>query len=106
MDPLKTYDYLVLARRKILHWSRPLSAEQHAQVFDDEQVRHRQLRVDMQRADGGAVATIASPLRLQHTPPVYRRAPPVLGDCTDEVLTQTLGCSADELAAYRADRII
>ena len=78
----------------------------YAQVFDDEQVRHRQLRVDMQRADGGAVATIASPLRLQHTPPVYRRAPPVLGDCTDEVLTQTLGCSADELAAYRADRII
>lgn len=33
MDPLKTYDYLILSRRKILDWSRPLSPEQHAQVF-------------------------------------------------------------------------
>jgi uncharacterized damage-inducible protein DinB len=33
IDPLRTYDYLVLSRRKILDWSRPLSAEQHAQVF-------------------------------------------------------------------------
>jgi uncharacterized damage-inducible protein DinB len=33
LDPLKTYDYLVLARQKILDWSRPFSPEQHAQVF-------------------------------------------------------------------------
>jgi len=33
MNPLKTYDYLVLARQKILDWSRPLSVEQHAVVF-------------------------------------------------------------------------
>ena len=32
-DSLKTYSYLVLARRKILDWSRPLSLQQHAQVF-------------------------------------------------------------------------
>ena len=32
-DPRKTYDYLVLARRKILDWSRPLTPEQHAQQF-------------------------------------------------------------------------
>lgn len=33
MNPLRTYEYLVLARQEILDWSRPLSPEHHAQVF-------------------------------------------------------------------------
>ncbi|MBC7471441.1 MAG: CoA transferase, partial [Ramlibacter sp.] len=41
----------------------------YAQVFDDAQVRHRRLRVDMKQPDGGVVSTIASPLRLSETPP-------------------------------------
>ncbi len=78
----------------------------YAQVFEDPQVRHRGLRVDLPRADGSTVSTIASPLRLQGTPPVYDRAPPTLGDSTDEVLGGLLGLSADEIAQHRANRII
>ncbi len=33
MEPLKTYHYLTLARRRIFEWVRPLSAEQYAQEF-------------------------------------------------------------------------
>ena len=33
MEQLKTYDYLTLARQRILEWVRPLSAEQHAREF-------------------------------------------------------------------------
>ncbi|MCG3127967.1 MAG: hypothetical protein CHACPFDD_02840 [Phycisphaerae bacterium] len=33
MQPLKTYDYLVLARRRIFEWTRPLSPEQYARQF-------------------------------------------------------------------------
>ena len=33
MQPLKTYEYLVKARARILEWSRPLSAEQQAREF-------------------------------------------------------------------------
>lgn len=33
MDPLRTYEYLALARRRVLDWARPLSPEQHAQQF-------------------------------------------------------------------------
>jgi len=78
----------------------------YRQVFEDEQVRHRKLRVDLQRPDGTSVATIASPLRLQATPPVYGRAPPVLGDCTDEILGALLGLSAADIATHRANRIV
>ncbi len=33
MEPLRTYDYLTLARQRIFERVRPLSAEQHAREF-------------------------------------------------------------------------
>jgi crotonobetainyl-CoA:carnitine CoA-transferase CaiB-like acyl-CoA transferase len=78
----------------------------YRQVFEDPQVQHRKLRVDLQRPDGSTVSTIASPLRLQGTPAVYDRAPPTLGDATEDVLGGLLGLSSDEIARHRANRII
>ncbi|MDX3906189.1 MAG: CaiB/BaiF CoA-transferase family protein [Pigmentiphaga sp.] len=78
----------------------------YAQVFEDPQVRHRGLRVDVPRPGGGMVSTIASPLRLRETPPVYDRPPPTLGDSTDAVLRDVLGCSDGEIDAYRRDGIV
>lgn len=78
----------------------------YAHVFEDEQVRHRGLRVDMPRPDGSRVGTIASPLRLTGTPVRYDRPPPALGDSTDDVLETLLGRARDELAALRARKVI
>jgi crotonobetainyl-CoA:carnitine CoA-transferase CaiB-like acyl-CoA transferase len=78
----------------------------YQQVFEDPQVQHRGLRVDLQRPDGLTVSTIASPLRLQQTPPIAERAPPALGDSTERVLSSVLGCSVEEIARYRAERIV
>lgn len=78
----------------------------YGQVFEDPQVQHRKLRVDLQRPDGSTVSTIASPLRLQGNPPVYDRAPPTLGDGTEDVLGGLLGLSGEEIARHRANRII
>lgn len=33
IDPVRLYDYLTLARRRLFDWVRPLSAEQYTQVF-------------------------------------------------------------------------
>lgn len=78
----------------------------YRQVFEDPQVQHRKLRVDLQRPDGSTVSTIASPLRLQGTPPVYDRAPPTLGDSTEDVLGGLLGLSGEEIARLRANGIV
>jgi len=37
-------------------------------------------------AEVGGIPTVADPLRLSATPPVYRRRPPLLGEHTEEVL--------------------
>lgn len=78
----------------------------YAQVFEDEQVQHRKLRVDIPYANGAVASTIASPLRLQTTPVDYNRAPPLLGDSTQEVLTEILGRKPEDLQVYRAKGVI
>jgi crotonobetainyl-CoA:carnitine CoA-transferase CaiB-like acyl-CoA transferase len=75
------------------------------QVFADEQVKARGLRLDLARPDGTAVPGVASPMRLSGFPIEYTRPPPSLGADTDEVLTK-LDLSADEIRALRQSGIV
>ncbi len=72
-----------------------------AQVFDDPQVLARGLAIELPHALGGRVAQVASPIRLSETPVEYRRAPPLLGEHTTQVLQALLGMSGDEVAALK-----
>lgn len=72
-----------------------------AQVFSDPQVESRGLKVELPHSLGGTVQQVASPIRLSATPVEYRRAPPLLGEHTLEVLTGVLGLSSSEVDALR-----
>ncbi len=72
-----------------------------AQAFAHPQAQARQLRRDMPHPAGGVAPVTASPLRLSDSPVVYRRAPPMLGEHTEEVLRDVLGKSAQAIAAFR-----
>ena len=52
-----------------------------------------------------SIASVASPLRLGATPPVQHRAPPMLGEHTDEVLAG-LGLAAEAVAGLRAQGVV
>jgi crotonobetainyl-CoA:carnitine CoA-transferase CaiB-like acyl-CoA transferase len=73
-----------------------------AQAFAHPQAQARQLRRDLPHPAGGAAAVTASPLRLSGSPVVYRRAPPLLGEHTEEVLRDVLGRSPQAIAAFKA----
>jgi crotonobetainyl-CoA:carnitine CoA-transferase CaiB-like acyl-CoA transferase len=49
---------------------------------------------------------MASPLKLSETPVRTDLPPPLLGQHTDEVLTQVLGYSAAQLAQMRGQGVI
>ncbi|VTU13808.1 CaiB/BaiF CoA transferase family protein [Variovorax sp. RA8] len=79
-----------------------------AQAFEDAQVKARGLAVTLPRDAGDGIsqiAGVASPLRLQGTPPVLRRAPPALGQHTDEVLAE-MGLGESQRAALRDAGVI
>lgn len=77
-----------------------------AQVFEDAQVKARNMRIAMSHASGQDVPLIASPIKMSKTPPAYRHAPPVCGQHTDAVLEELLSLSSAEIAALRKDGIV
>jgi len=76
------------------------------QVFDDPQVKARKLRVELPHPVAGSVPLVANPIRLSGSPVEYRRAPPLLGQHTEQVLADWLDLSGDELRRLRDDAII
>ncbi|MGH6870630.1 MAG: CaiB/BaiF CoA transferase family protein [Rhizomicrobium sp.] len=76
------------------------------QVFAEPQAAARGLVVSLPHAEAGPIDLVASPLRLEKTPPEYRSAPPLLGQHTDEVLRDVLGLQPDEIARLRQFRVL
>jgi crotonobetainyl-CoA:carnitine CoA-transferase CaiB-like acyl-CoA transferase len=77
-----------------------------AQVFDDPQVRHRGLRVDVEHPAAGPMPVIANPVRLSETPVTYDRPPPLLGQHTREILGTLLAMDPTEIDRLARDRVI
>ena len=82
------------------------------QAFADEQVQARGLKVTQRTSEQvraqtavQEIATVASPMRLMDTPPVFRNAPPALGEHTLEVLKE-MGLDAERIAALQAAKVI
>ena len=76
------------------------------QVFADPQVVARGLKIDVERPDGVNASSVANPIRLSETPVEYRKAPPTLGDATDEVLSGILGLKPEEIERLRCAKAV
>ncbi len=76
------------------------------EALNDPQVAHRQMRVSAQHASLGEIELLSSPMKLSGTPPQVSRAPPLLGEHTDEVLSQLLNYSQEQIGQLRSDRVI
>ena len=76
------------------------------EVFEDPQVQHRALRVDIPHPLGGTAPVVRSPLRLSETPVEYRLAPPTLGQHNEEILKGLLGRSDADLKQLKAAGIV
>jgi crotonobetainyl-CoA:carnitine CoA-transferase CaiB-like acyl-CoA transferase len=75
-------------------------------VFDDPQVRARDMQIELPHPVSGSVPLVANPLRLSETPVSYRSAPPLLGAQTREVLAERLGMTEADIENLRAQGVI
>lgn len=75
-------------------------------IETDPHVIEREMIVSLEHPRLGTIRSPASPFRLSLTPPVYHRAPPLVGEHTAEVLMGVLGLAADDVARLEADGIV
>ena len=77
-------------------------------VFSDPQFKERKMTISMPHhlAGNGAVDLIGNPVKFSETPVTYRLAPPVLGEHTDDVLSEQLGLSEAERERLRSNGTI
>jgi crotonobetainyl-CoA:carnitine CoA-transferase CaiB-like acyl-CoA transferase len=76
------------------------------QVYADPQVQHRGLKIDIPHPLSGTVPLVANPIRYSRTPIRYEKAPPLLGEHTDDVLRTLLGKGDAEIGELRAKRVV
>ncbi len=58
------------------------------EALADAQVKYRGMRIDIAHPLAGTVPQIASPMRFRNAPLAHERAPPLLGEHTDEILRE------------------
>ncbi len=76
------------------------------EVFAEPQVVARQMKAELAHPLAGTMAVVANPLKFSKTKIEYGRAPPTLGQDTDDVLGRILGLSLAEIERLRKSEII
>ena len=99
----------ILAGHPRTHWIERCAAadvpcgpiQSVGEALDSAHATARGMTVALPRADGRQVRVVGSPIKMSETPPVYRNAPPRVGEHSDEVLRDLLGLDASRIAALR-----
>jgi crotonobetainyl-CoA:carnitine CoA-transferase CaiB-like acyl-CoA transferase len=75
------------------------------EVFEDRQVKHRRMLVDVPHPLSGTVPQVASPMRFTAAPLVHDRAPPLLGEHSVEIL-RDIGIGDAEIEQLRKSGVV
>lgn len=74
-------------------------------LLEEPQIKHRGMMQELDHPIAGKVPQIVSPMRFQNAPLKFDRAPPTLGQHTDEVLEQ-LGLDSEKVEELREKHVI
>jgi crotonobetainyl-CoA:carnitine CoA-transferase CaiB-like acyl-CoA transferase len=75
-------------------------------VFKDPQVLMREMTITVAHAQNSSLNLVGNPIKFSRTPVVYHKAPPLLGQHTDEVLREVLEMQESEIDSLRAAGVL
>jgi crotonobetainyl-CoA:carnitine CoA-transferase CaiB-like acyl-CoA transferase len=76
------------------------------EVFADPQVREREMVTEWRHPLQPHLKLVSSPIKLSRTPARADRAPPLLGQHTEEVLRELLDCTDDRISELKNSKVI
>ena len=77
-----------------------------ADALNDPHTLARAMVRAVKHPTAGELRMVGIPFRMSGTPEAIRRAPPVLGQHTEEVLGAELGFTAERIAQLRAEKVV
>jgi crotonobetainyl-CoA:carnitine CoA-transferase CaiB-like acyl-CoA transferase len=77
-----------------------------ADVLSNDHAKERNLVREIRNSNDVPVPTVSNPVDFDRTPVEYQKAPPLLGEQTDEVLREWLGYSVAKIETLRQDEVI
>ena len=79
---------------------------QRSEALRDEQVVHRNMIIDLKHPSGKSTKAPGNPIKFSRTNEESFSAAPLLAQDTDEILTDVMGKSAEEIAALKEEGVI
>jgi crotonobetainyl-CoA:carnitine CoA-transferase CaiB-like acyl-CoA transferase len=77
-----------------------------SEALNDPHTLARDMVRTVRHPAAGDLKMVGIPFRMNGTPATIRRAPPLLGQHTEEVLAGELGLSAERIARLRAEKVV
>lgn len=76
------------------------------EAFQDAQAQHREMVVKVRHPTIGELPLAGLPVKYSSTKPSIRRAPPLLGQHTEEVLRECLGFTVEHVERLREAKVV
>jgi len=103
-----------LATRSVEEWLNLLQPEgvpcgpvnSIAQTFENPQVVHRKMQIDLPNPLAGTVPSIANPIKFSGTPIHYQGAPPTLGQHSHDILQRYVGLSDAQITVLKGKGVV
>ena len=75
-------------------------------VFENEQIKSREMQIELPPSIDNKVTLLNSPIKIPTSPTKTHKAPPTLGEHTEEILMEKIGLDQDTVARLRDEGIL